>query len=246
MFDMTGASGNVGMALDAGATESDIKLTVYNLPTTLKLTLTPNGTEKIFYDDTDCDTVTFEYAETEQWIELCWNGTKWIVNDGSGVLSGTFNGALTFTGPITPLGGIVGDMTGTSHAATTLGEMNFTGSTPRVVTYGRTYSARATTALTAAYAAVVKVTVDKGVYLVTANIQAGSTTVGAYSFYGAVDTTQITTAFETDMAASSTVTSSVTFPVIVTAVSTDLSLYAKQLGGTSAYTAYEIWAVRIA
>ena len=35
-----------------------------------------------------------------------WNGTKWLVNDNSNVLSGTFSGACTFTGLVTANTGI--------------------------------------------------------------------------------------------------------------------------------------------
>lgn len=120
MVDCESAGSDVVLNLQAGATEADIKITVYNIPSGKKVTVTPDGTEKIFYDDTDCDTVTFEYAETEQWIELCWNGTKWIVNDGSGVLSGTFNGSLAFTGFVTLPGGIrlIGYTTSSSTPST--------------------------------------------------------------------------------------------------------------------------------
>jgi len=117
LLNAVNAGADITLNLVAGASEADIKVTVINNPSGRKVIIDANGSEKIFYDDTDCDTVTFEYAETEQWIELCWNGTKWIVNDSTGVISGTFNGALTFTGPITPLGGIVGI---TGAAATTV------------------------------------------------------------------------------------------------------------------------------
>jgi hypothetical protein len=106
LLDAVTAAADITLNLPAGSTEADIKITSFNIPTGYKVIIAPNGAEKIFYDDTDCDTVTFEYAETEQWIELCWNGTKWIVNDGSGVLSGTFNGSLDFTGDVSVAGSL--------------------------------------------------------------------------------------------------------------------------------------------
>lgn len=100
LVDCTGASADVTLNLPAGASEADIKVTVYNIPSTYKVIITPDGTEKIFYNDTDNDTVEFVYAETEQWAEFIWNGTKWLVNDNSNVLSGTFSGSLAFTGDV--------------------------------------------------------------------------------------------------------------------------------------------------
>ena len=87
--------------LPAGSSGVAIRLSVYNIPTGWKVIVAPNGSEKIFYNDTDNATVEFRYTETEAWAEFIWNGTKWLVNDNSNILSGTFAGAMTFTGPIT-------------------------------------------------------------------------------------------------------------------------------------------------
>ena len=101
LLDAANASADITLNLEAGATESNIKVTVINLVATHKVIVDANGTEKIFYNDTDNLTVEFVYAETEAWAEFVWNGTKWLVNDNSNVLSGTFSGALTFTGLVT-------------------------------------------------------------------------------------------------------------------------------------------------
>ena len=144
-----------------GASEADIKVTVLNIPVGYKVIIAPYTGEKIFYNDTDNDTVEFRYTETEAWAEFIWNGTKWLVNDNSNVLSGTFSGAMTFTGPITPSGGIVGKTDGVAVAAGYVGEMLGSEDTG---TGGSSYYVSSTTAITATPADLVTITLKKGSY----------------------------------------------------------------------------------
>ena len=116
LLDASGALSDITLNVEAGADESNIRVTVVKIPLGRKVIVDANGTEKILYNNIDHLTVEFLYSEHEAWAEFVWNGTKWLVNDNSNVLSGTFSGALTLTGLVTASVGVnLGDTTLTKY-----------------------------------------------------------------------------------------------------------------------------------
>jgi hypothetical protein len=123
LIDMSGASADVTVTLPAGAAESALRVSVLNNATSgFRVTLARNGSDTIAYDSvttyTDAKIV---YAD--QWVELSWRTTYWVIDDASSPLNGTFSGAFTTTGPYTPQGGIVGNTTGTPIATGYIGNV---------------------------------------------------------------------------------------------------------------------------
>ena len=169
LLDAVNAGADITLNLDAGTTEADIKVTVINIPSGRKVIIDANGTEKIFYNDTDNLTVEFVYAETEAWAEFVWNGTKWLVNDNSNVLSGTFSGALTITGALTPSGGIVGKTDGVAVAAGYVGER-------------RAFTSRTVTGSSNAWAANATPldTIPSGVWLISCSFSVRTDNAGSF------------------------------------------------------------------
>lgn len=99
-------SADVTLNMPAIAAESNIKVTVYNIPTGYKLILAANGTDKFVKDDTEYATVEFRAVEVEQSAEFVSNNTQWITDDGSNALGTVWSGALTVTGLLTASSGI--------------------------------------------------------------------------------------------------------------------------------------------
>lgn len=123
VYNGAGMTGNKTLNVQAVASESNFKVTVYNIPSGYKLILDANSSETFRKDDTDYTTVEFVATEVEQSAEFVSNNTQWIVDDGSNALGTVWGGAFTVTGPFTPQGGIVGKTDGVAVAAGYIGEL---------------------------------------------------------------------------------------------------------------------------
>jgi hypothetical protein len=110
--------------MPAVAAESNIRVTVYNIPTTRKMSLARAGSDNFRKDDTLYTTVEFRAVEVEQSSEFvaATDAAEWLVNDGSNALGTVWGGALQVTGALTPSGGIVGKTDGAAVAAGMVGE----------------------------------------------------------------------------------------------------------------------------
>jgi len=120
--------------------------------------------------------------------------------------------------------------------------------TLRSGTGGFTYSTRTTTAPTTSIAAVVSLTLNKGVYLVSVVMNAGASVSTFMAGDVTVGGTQVTTNNMLSVSSSSTSygTLSVCLPVIISSDSTVVAGRAYFGAGTSTGAVHEMWAVRIA
>ena len=147
IYNGAGASGDVTITMPAVAAESNIRVTVYNIPTTRKMSLARAGSDNFRKDDTLYTTVEFRAVEIEQSSEFvaATDAAEWLVNDGSNALGTTWSGDLTVTGDFTPQGGIVGKTDGVAVAAGYTGEII---GTEQAGTNGVSYNTRTTTVAT--------------------------------------------------------------------------------------------------
>lgn len=123
LVDMTGAVGtnSYTLKLPAGAGGVVVEVQVENnTVSTARLKVGATSPNKIYFNETDFDEVEFPYIS--QAAKFSWNGGKYFVDDGASPLNGTFAGALTVTGPLTPSGGIMGKTDGLPVAELKLGE----------------------------------------------------------------------------------------------------------------------------
>ena len=150
------------------------------------------------------------------------------------------------TAGIVPTAGLPGNITGSVPGAGTIGEISMVG-TVRNGTGGLTYSTRGTATVTGTYTAVASITLNIGVYLVSYQLvcnQASQT--HDINSYLAIGTTQITNIQDTSFPTGEWVTQTGCLPIVITANSTVVGLYAHIASGVSAASATEeIWAVRI-
>jgi hypothetical protein len=118
IYNGAGASGDVTITMPAVAAESNIRVTVYNIPTTRKMSLARAGSDNFRKDDTLYTTVEFRAVEVEQSSEFvaATDAAEWLVNDGSNALGTVWSGALQVTGALTASGGIVGKTDGVAVA----------------------------------------------------------------------------------------------------------------------------------
>ena len=134
--------------------------------------------------------------------------------------------------------------TGAAIPAGYVGEMF---GTLRSGTGGFTYSTRSTTTVTTGYTSLVSITLNKGVYLITAKASVALSVAGNAYGYIAVGATQVSS--ETYASAPAGYDMSVTqgVPVIVSTDSTAVALYGK-VSSTTGLNVYghEIFAIRIA
>lgn len=105
VVDMSGESADKTCTLPAGSTGANIRVQVAPAHASYKLTVDGNGSEKVLYSGTDYDDIYFA-AGLETWAEFAWNGTKWVCEDSTVPVKGTFSGAMTFTGLVTASSGI--------------------------------------------------------------------------------------------------------------------------------------------
>jgi hypothetical protein len=108
IYNGAGASGDVTITMPAVAAESNIRVTVYNIPTTRKMSLARAGSDNFRKDDTLYTTVEFRAVEVEQSSEFvaATDAAEWLVNDGSNALGTVWSGALTVSGLLTASSGI--------------------------------------------------------------------------------------------------------------------------------------------
>lgn len=108
IYNGAGASGDVTITMPAVAAESNIRVTVYNIPTTRKMSLARAGSDNFRKDDTLYTTVEFRAVEVEQSSEFvaATDAAEWLVNDGSNALGTVWSGALQVTGLLTASSGI--------------------------------------------------------------------------------------------------------------------------------------------
>jgi hypothetical protein len=193
--------------------------------------------------------VEFVYAETEAWAEFVWNGTKWLVNDNSNVLSGTFSGALTITGALTPSGGIVGKTDGVAVAAGYVGEICTT--TERAGTGGSAYQDFNNTAITnTGFTKMIYKSVKKGIYIVSGQsgcYRSDSATSGELIAYLAVGDTAVSNSVYAGISSTNTGTACVNTVIKVTTDNTEIQLYTRVASGvTAASPVHGLSIVRIA
>lgn len=141
--------------------------------------------------------------------------------------------------------GVPGNTTGNAISSSFVGEMP-TGS-QRLGTNGSTYSIRATATPTGSFTSQISATLGNGIYLVSVSTSAVNTggSLG-YQYYLAVGGTAVTNTFFLQAPVNDEVSGSLTVPVIITAASTAVALYAKDTGVTSGAGVQEMWVVRIA
>lgn len=108
VYNGAGASGDVTVTMPAVAAESNLRVTVYNIPTGYKLIVARAGSDQFRKDDTLYTTVEFVAVEVEQSSEFvaATSANEWLVNDGSNALGTTWGGALTVTGAFTANGDV--------------------------------------------------------------------------------------------------------------------------------------------
>jgi hypothetical protein len=106
-YIVTGLTADTTLNLPAGAAESALRVSVLNNATSgYRVTLARNGSDTIAYDSVTTYTdAKIMYAD--QWVELSWRSTYWVIDDASSPLNGTFSGALTVTGALTASAGII-------------------------------------------------------------------------------------------------------------------------------------------
>jgi hypothetical protein len=122
LLDMSGASADVTLTLPAGAAKSVVRVSTRgNTALAHRLILDGNGSETITYSGTAYTDV--KLLPANGWVQVMWdtNDSTWHVDDQATFVSGTFAGALTVTGALTPSVGIVG-RTDAPPAAGYLGE----------------------------------------------------------------------------------------------------------------------------
>jgi hypothetical protein len=133
-------SGAVAVQLPAGTSEAAIKFSDANETwDTYNVTITPASGETI---DSLATNETLVCDVKRGWVELSWNGARWVLGSLASttvaeagasttgtVTTGTqtFAGAKTFTGALTPSGGIVGQTSGATIASGYVGQkLDFT------------------------------------------------------------------------------------------------------------------------
>ena len=231
-----------------------------NTPRTLTLpTLADNSTRKIKVKKTDSGTGTVtidgEGAETiddettivinyqYEEVEIQATSTQWVIIN---------HGAATNTRLGVVKGGKVpGETSGTAVTTGFIGEMALGSLTQRSSTGGYTYSTRTTTTVTNAEQELVSVTLNKGIYIVSARI-------GFYPSGAAIDFTgivRLTNLSQTNIIASQTQSTGagsnliwcITIPIHITTDSTKVIFSGNNSTSTTTLAnSHECWAVRIA
>lgn len=113
LVNMTGAGADFTATLPAGAAEAVIWFSVFNNSAhAYRLVLDGSGSETLTYESV-ADT-TARVLGSDTWVQISWDtvGSTWRIDDPSVFVTGTFSGALTVTGALTPSGGIKGLATG--------------------------------------------------------------------------------------------------------------------------------------
>jgi hypothetical protein len=248
IYNGAGASGDVTITMPAVAAESNIRVTVYNIPTTRKMSLARAGSDNFRKDDTLYTTVEFRAVEIEQSSEFvaATDAAEWLVNDGSNALGTTWSGDLTVTGDFTPQGGIVGKTDGVAVAAGYTGEII---GTEQAGTNGVSYNTRTTTVATTGGASLISLSLNKGLYIIGFNIvqvKAGNTNNDRLSTALRVGGTAVIT----EVSSSNNVVNggklSATFsvPIKITADSTTVDVLGVMSTDNAASAANSMWAVR--
>lgn len=139
---------------------------------------------------------------------------------------------------------LVGRTDGNAPAAGMVGEMF---GTSRAGTGGKTYSTRTTTAATNSLSSLVSITLNKGIYLVSAAVEQGVTSGSTFlSGEARIGSTAITGSISTATAVGAYGLLSFTFPVEISTDSTAVAIWGLIGVGTSAGADNEMWAIRIA
>jgi hypothetical protein len=260
IVDMAGAAALRTITLPTGAAEAVVRVTcINNDSTTYPLTIARDGSSTIFYNDTENTTVSFPYAE--QWAEFSYTvtGTHWVVNDGSTPLSGTWSGSLDMTGTLyvdtiqehTATKGVAikGRTDGVEVAAGYVGNMSLPGLSAQVVAgKGVVYNVASSNAIPASPGSIISVTLNKGVYLLSAHMLGGSSSGGfSAGYYWVLGTTRVTSIYNVDAVAGAQVALPIPMlPVTITDDNTVVAIYGDLNVGVSAYNLQEIFGVRIA
>jgi hypothetical protein len=260
IVDMAGAAALRTITLPTGAAEAVVRVTcINNDSTTYPLTIARDGSSTIFYNDTENTTVSFPYAE--QWAEFSYTvtGTHWVVNDGSTPLSGTWSGSLDMTGTLyvdtiqehTATKGVAikGRTDGVEVAAGYVGNMSLPGLSAQVVVgKGVVYNVASSNAIPASPGSIISVTLNKGVYLLSAHMLGGSSSGGfSAGYYWVLGTTRATSIYNVDAVAGAQVALPIPMlPVTITDDNTVVAIYGDLNAGVSAYNLQEIFGVRIA
>jgi len=105
-YIVTGLTADTTLNLPVGASESAWRVSVLGNNTSgFRVTLHAAGSDTIGWDGTTTySDAKIVYADT--WVEGSWRTTYWAIDDASSPLSGTFSGAIEFTGVVTASAGI--------------------------------------------------------------------------------------------------------------------------------------------
>lgn len=121
LLDMSGASADKTLTIPSGATKYQVKFTAYNNEAiSWRLKVAATSPNKIRVDGVDYDDV--KILPSNSGAMFSWNGSKYVVDQPATFVSGTFAGAMTFTGPLTPSAGIVGQTSGSAITAGNIGQ----------------------------------------------------------------------------------------------------------------------------
>jgi len=170
--------------------------------------------------------------------------------DGGQVVSGTIDSdriaLATATVPgLYEAGNAPGTTAGTAIAAGKVGEMF---GALRSGTGGFTYSVRSTTSPVGSFASVAEVTLNKGVYLISATARSNTNDPGLVSGELRVGGTTVTTAsiFQNDTGVTFSGSVTLCVPVIIETDSTVVAFFAAAFNVSTNSQVNEMWAVRIA
>lgn len=247
-INMSGASANVSCPIPAGGTAGNLKININPASSLYKFTFTGTSGNQFRYSGTIYDSIDIP-AALETGIELLWDGTYWCVTDSSVPVSGTFSGALTVTGALTPSGGIVGRIDGSNPSATHIGQIAFTGLTQRSGTGGYSYSVQASAdAGVGSYSTVASIDLDKGVYIVFGTHQSSLSTVGTGRLYVqiSVEGTAVTSSRWSALVTNTQEASAQCMaPIVITADATTVALQARMYDQTPTGGLAELSVIRV-
>ncbi len=257
LVDMGGASAQRTITLPAGAAEAVIAVTVKNNSnTSYLLTVDGNSSETIWYNDTANADVDFGYEEMT--AQFMWDtvDSHWLVSVSQTPVSGTWGGSLDLTGTMyvdtiqehTATKGVAikGRTDGQVVPTGFVGEVTSGGTSIVSGTGGSTYTKHTTTNPGSGTSVEVNfVTLNKGNYLIGGFCLGASTSAGNLTSSIRIGGVQVTNDL-VEYCATGVVTqhSYGSVPIIITADSTKVSIYAKFDSGTISAGSSDMWYIR--
>jgi hypothetical protein len=258
VVDMESASADIEMTLPTMAAEDQlIVLAVNNADLTHRVVI-KGGTQTIWYNHTSGNDL--RVVDSETWVGVVGvqNGGNVDIHayDAKVPLNGTFAGNFTVSGILktdtlqeyTSTEGVAVQRSteGVSASSGYLGQLF---GTERAGTGGKTYSTQSSGSLGTSYVYLVRLALNKGNYLISAscngfNDSGGANTMKTRVYVGG---TAVSQEFTSNGADNNRwfCTTSFSFPVDITADSTEVAIYGKADGATATAGNYEMWAIRI-